>query len=159
MTRDRYTLRQLHLIGSISSGTLRTEDLLDAFTSELKHVIGNSRGWSAHRKLVRDAEKLINADSLYRQVQAEDMVIELMDALSEHALPCFYFGAHPNDGADFGWWLGEGVVEEFDGLKVNDLSKVPREYCGAVLLVNDQGDTSLLVSNGRGKLREIWSIV
>jgi len=39
----------------------------------------------------------------------------LFDAMNEYAPEGFYFGAHPGDGADYGFWLSESFVEDFDG--------------------------------------------
>jgi hypothetical protein len=52
-----------------------------------------------------------------------------------------------------------GVFEEdFDGLKVSDLSEVPPGHTGEVLLVNDHGNMSLYNCN-RGGHREVWGVV
>lgn len=82
----------------------------------------------------------------------------LFDALDECAPPYFYFGSHPGDGADYGFWLSEEALQDFDGLKVSDLSEVPSDYSGEVLHVNDHGNTSLYAADN-GKLEAIWEIV
>ena len=82
----------------------------------------------------------------------------LFDALEAYCLPYFYFGAHPGDGADYGYWLSDEWEQGFDGLKVSDTSEVPRDYTGEVLLVNDHGNMTLYACT-RGRLREVWAIV
>ncbi len=86
----------------------------------------------------------------------------LFEALDSYSPPYFYFGAHPGDGSDYGWWLPEGFAEEFEsdgnGVKVGDLADVPKGYRGEVLLVNDHGNVTLY-SYGRGKAREVWAVV
>jgi hypothetical protein len=83
---------------------------------------------------------------------------ELQGILENHALPYFYFGICEGDGAEFGFWLSQDSIQEFDGLKVDDLSEVPTGYTGEVLEVNDHGNMSLYAySRGRG--REVWAIV
>jgi hypothetical protein len=82
----------------------------------------------------------------------------LFDALNEYAGPYFYFGSHPGDGSDYGFWLTEFIEDEFDGLKVSDSSEIPAKYRGEVLIVNDHGNTTLAVQTSR-TLREVWSIV
>ncbi len=62
----------------------------------------------------------------------------LFEALDSYSPPYFYFGAHPGDGSDYGWWLPEGFAEEFEsdgnGVKVGDLADVPKGYRGEVLV-------------------------
>ena len=82
----------------------------------------------------------------------------LFDALGEYAAPYFYFGAHPGDGADYGYWLSEGFEDDFDGLKVSDTSEIPSKYRGEVLHVNDHGNVTLYVKTSRA-LREVWAVV
>jgi hypothetical protein len=95
-------------------------------------------------------------ETLEEQLDAD--VNELQDILSNNAPSYFYFGAHPGDGADFGYWLSEGFEEEFDGLKVSDLAEVPKGYSGEVLHVNDHGNMTLYAYS-RGRCREVWGMV
>jgi hypothetical protein len=139
-------------IGSISTGTLRSEDLLESFLWEAKHL-----------RLTKDERKTVSLISKmdYQgefDTPIEEDVEELRTILDNHSLPYFYFGAHPGDGADFGWWLSETITEDFDGLKVNDTSEVPRGYTGEVLHVNDHGNLTLY-SASRGRLHEVWAVV
>ena len=153
-----------HNIGSISSGTLRTQDLLESFLWDLRHQKPLQR---EHRKLcTRIQEKLDKAlngefgeqDAYFTDETADWDLEELTNALQEYAPAYFYFGTHPGDGADFGYWLSESFEQDFDGLKVSDLSEVPRGYTGEVLHVNDHGNMTLYAySRGRG--RELWGIV
>jgi hypothetical protein len=87
-----------------------------------------------------------------------DLNEALFYALNEYAGPYFYFGSHPGDGSDYGFWLTEFIEDEFDGLKVSDSSEIPAKYRGEVLIVNDHGNTTLAVQTSR-TLREVWSIV
>jgi hypothetical protein len=94
--------------------------------------------------------------------ESEDASIDLseglFDALDSYALPYFYFGAHPGDGADYGFWLSEEWEMCFDGLKVADLDEVPKGYSGEVMHVSDHGNLTLY-NYSRGRGREVWSIV
>ena len=162
-----------HNIGSVSSGTMRAEDLIPAFLSELRSQKPLRR---EHRKLVREITQRMDADYThdgcglwncgmnqdaenYFGTEDADYDLEsLFDALNEYAPAYFYFGAHCGDGSDFGYWLSEGFADDFDGLKVSDTSEVPRGYSGEVLHVNDHGNCTLYAySRGRG--REVWAIV
>lgn len=145
-------------IGSVSSGTLRTEDLLEAFADELAHQVKLAAPHPGalnpeHTKLIDEARD-IDPDS----DDAPEIVNELMDALNEYAPPYFYFGAHPGDGADFGYWLSDSMTDDFDGLKVDDTSEVPSDYSGEVLHVNDHGNMTLYTAN-HGELKEVWAVV
>ena len=154
--------------GSVSSGTMRTEDLLTAFTDTLDHLLSiQPRRFprKKYRALIRDANKaLALEDSDTAADDASDIVSELFDALNEFAPVYGYFGAHCGDGADYGYWLVDDLEECFDdGLKVSDTSEVPADYRGEVLHVNERGNVTLYVAHGRKgrapKLREIWSLV
>jgi hypothetical protein len=142
-------------LGSVSEGTLRTEDLLDSFAYELHYQLKRQTTRfprAKYRALIREANKSGAAESEF----ADDLVCELIDALGEFAPPYAYFGTHEGDGASFGYWPMD--LEEFDGLRVNDTSEVPRDYSGEVLHVNDHGNATLYVAR-RGKLSEVWGIV
>jgi hypothetical protein len=149
-------------IGSISTGTLRNQDLIESFIYELQQQRPLHR---SDRATIKRIEASIKAnggelDGYCEQLpeHASEDVNALIDALNEYAPHGFYFGSHPGDGADFGFWLEESFIEEFDGLKVSDTSEVPARYSGHVLLVNDHGNVSLYMYS-RGKAREIWAVV
>lgn len=154
-------------IGSVSHGTLRSEDLIDSFIYELRQQTPCHR---EHRKLIREVEARIAAherlsrrtpemESYFDSEDASEDVQELCDALDSYAPSGFYFGTHPGDGSDFGFWLSHYFIEEFDGLRVDDTSEVPRSYRGEVLHVNDHGNVTLYVAMRGGKLREVWAVV
>lgn len=143
-------------MGSVSWGTMRPEDLIPAFMDCLG---GQKPLRHAHRKLLTTIQKQIaDQGEGYWTGDAPFDLDELYNALNEYCLPYFYFGAHPEDGADYGFWLPESFVDDFEGLKVSDLSEVPIRHSGEVLLVNDHGNVSLYTYS-RGRSREIWSIV
>lgn len=146
-------------IGSVSHATMREEDLIPAFISELRSQRPLSR---AHRKLIREIESRMCAvqdmAEYYDSDDASSDLEELFNALEAYCMPYFYFGAHPGDGADYGYWLSDDFTDMFEGLKVNDTSEVPKGYTGEVLHVNDHGNCTLYVYN-RGRSREVWAIV
>jgi hypothetical protein len=138
--------------GSISSGTMRAEDLIPALADELKSCIG-ANGSDFENELVREAEELED----YESEDADGILEDLFDALNDHAPAYGYFGANDGDGADYGFWLSEGFHHDFGGLKVFDTSEVPADYSGEVLHVK-RGDCTLYVADG-GALSEIWSAI
>ena len=171
-------------IGSISSGTMRPEDLIPTFCAELESLakrpgIVSAKGRKVHLKLVREIKTRIeqsdvlhtNPEGFDGPLSEEDTYYEsddchydlesLFDALGEYSGPYFYFGAHPGDGADYGFWLSEGWeqdAEDNDIPIVNDASELPAKYRGEWFEVSDHGNVSLMVTTSRAT-REIWSLV
>lgn len=134
--------------GSISSGTMRPEDLIPVFVNELRALRG---------ALPLDICKRVRRAHRFAAVD-DSLVQDLADALNEFAPAYGYFGAHEGDGADYGFWLSRDAMDEFDGLRVADLSEVPKDYVGEVLHVNDHGNMTLYVGR-RGHLIEVWAVV
>jgi hypothetical protein len=145
-------------IGTVSSGSLRLVDTMPALLWELKR----QKDLTA-----RDLEVIALVDANYDDDEDADYYTTgqsmedheaLCECLNNHALPYFYFGTHPGDGADYGWWLSDSFEYDFDGLKVSDTSDVPEDYTGEVLHVNDHGNVTLY-SAERGELTEVWGVV
>lgn len=104
--------------GSISAGTHRPEDLIPAFLAVLCDLC-----WDENRQMRKDAngvqlegyDKIIaewDVDNLDYSVQEGEndvgfLLDELFDALEACAPEGYCFGAHPDDGADFGFWEAE----------------------------------------------------
>lgn len=157
-------------IGTVIRGTLRTQKLLTAFTSELARLniadpdqVRKAR----HERLLADISPLfidnLNDWTRAQEAQANYVINEpLFDALNEHAPDYVYFGYADNDGLNFGWWPAiETLKEDCESgkvLKVTDLSEVPAGHSGLVCYVNDHGNISLY-SADNGKLAEVWSCV
>ena len=142
-------------IGSVSSATMRTEDLIPSFLWELRHQEKLLKG---HKGLIAEINERMESEEYFESEEADYDLEDLFDALNEYCMPGFYFGAHPGDGADYGYWLDECFEHDFDGEKVSDLSEIEKGYTGEVLLVNDHGNMSLYQCS-KGRLYEIWSIV
>lgn len=85
---------------SVSTATLREEDLIPAFESVLDEA-----GVNYDRPVAVD--KLFAGKGLSDGEQEEIAYYlneSLFDLLNEIAPEGTYFGAHPGDGADFGFW-------------------------------------------------------
>jgi len=97
--------------GSVSSGTLRAEDLIDAFSSTLENAVqDNADAWCSDAgRQERDRLLAIvwDAREAHEYDDREDYVQELSEALDLFAPEGHYFGAHWGDGADFGFWPHE----------------------------------------------------
>lgn len=147
-------------VGSVSEATMRPQDLLPRFCEELRYLGHRDKELTRIEKRVNRA---LNGKYGEDDVYFEDEVSQwdlayLFAMLNEHSLPYMYFGSHPGDGSDYGFWVSEGIEYDFDGLKVEDLAEVPQNYTGEVLHINDHGNMTLY-SAKRGKLTEIWGIV
>ena len=97
-------------IGTVSHGTLRTEDLIEAFSRELDYL-ANRSDMPRHPQIdniLKDAADCRDFDS----EDASDIVQELIEWLQEYAPPFAYFGAHEGDGSDFGFWIDHDQIDE-----------------------------------------------
>lgn len=149
-------MKRKSIIGSVSHGTMRPEDLVPTFLDTLKEL--SPRRYFQLKKDNPEVWEWLDDTSKANEEIDYFLNEVLFDALNLFAPPYFYFGAHPGDGSDYGFWLSENAIEEFEGLKVNDLSEIPKGYIGEVLLINDHGNTSLYWQ-GKRKLKDIWSVV
>lgn len=159
--------------GTVSHGTLRNEDLVNAFSSELSRICDSIENadfdkYGLGMKECLDLGKLIGRAELYAEV-AEDADLadaefpnELIDALDRFAPPYGYFGAHEGDGSDFGFWPSldavDDAVKDGSAVKVGCLDDVPDDWDGDVFVVSDHGNLSLY-RLGLDDWREVWGIV
>jgi len=92
--------------GTISHGTLRSEDLFVSLSDELERLMPVG---------MRERVALARADMLVATDDAmSELVNDLSDTLSEIAPEGWFFGAHMGDGSDFGFWsvdLDEDWIE------------------------------------------------
>ena len=95
-------------LGSISTGTLRTEDLLPAFADTLEDRGSTYESapdmWDSIRKYrtLIDEDMLDTIDTDSQCLLAELINETLFDALQEYCPPFVYFGTLEGDGSDFG---------------------------------------------------------
>lgn len=135
--------------GTISHATMNPEHLAPRFLDCLADFAP------------RRASKLRKEWEACEPEDQSEFVDSLFDVLGEFAAPYCYFGAHPGDGADYGFWLCENWDQDFadnGGLKVSCTSEVPKGFTGEVCQVSDHGNPTLYrYSNGRKW--EIWALV
>lgn len=162
-------------IGSISHGTLRDEDLLEVFTNELEWQIQRNEDYFSHPENLAQRDRLnailgeaqdcwtddgedIRADKW--EETAELINDTLINALEVFCLPYFYFGAHPGDGSDFGFWPIDidDIKEHVEFSSTTEQEYPNDDFQGEWLHVNERGNCTLYVrENGQDK--EIWAIV
>jgi hypothetical protein len=143
-------------MGTVSHATMCLDDLIPRFIDAARSMQPLRR---KHSKIVTAIKGRSAKRGYYESETADWDLEELFDLLDEYAAPYFYFGAHPGDGSDYGFWLREDFDQDFEGLKVDDLSDVPSVYHGEVLVVNDHGNMTLYNRGRNGRLTEIWGIV
>ena len=100
--------------GSVISGTMKNRDLILAFmkvvrdTSEYEQMIV-CHTIPAYADDDPDSEWWESENASY-------LLEELFDILNYYAPDGCYFGAHPGDGADFGFWESEPESEPESGV-------------------------------------------
>lgn len=91
---------------TLSHGTMRVKDLIPAFADFLN---GND-AWPALEPQDACFSLARTEDGDYINSELADWLLEdLFDALNEIAPDNCYFGSHPGDGSDYGFW----EVEDF----------------------------------------------
>ena len=139
-------------IGSITTGTLLPEDLLEAFSDELRRLDANGH----YAKLLAEAAEILESNiGEYGLEDTSGLVDDLQYALQEFAPPYTYFGAHPGDGADFGFWPDHDSLEDaiHDGEKLDDGDVLTDD--GLVISVSGHGNVTVFDQNRN----ELWSCV
>jgi hypothetical protein len=143
-------------IGSYSSGTMRSEDLIPAFISAAEDL-RLSRDDRATINKIRKESDAADEDAEYWQEDASEDVNTLFDLLDRYCPEYCSFGAHEGDGADYGCWPSIESAQE-DMQTVSDLSEA-KKAAAMVLLVNDHGNATLYRRGLGGKWIEVWAIV
>lgn len=145
-------------LGSISSGTMRPEDLHESFTAALAYL-------DSKRAKAFDAEYVTpetdeDADGFDADALDEfyaDAVNALFDILGEYAPDYCYFGAHEGNGSDYGFWVSWDSLD--DAVRYGEIDKgedtpdFPHDK--PFLQVNDHGNATLYSADGV----ELWACV
>lgn len=90
--------------GSISHGTMLDKDLLERFAEVLALLKPE-----AALPLCERVDDALGTDA-YDEVVAET-VEDLFAELDACAPDGYYFGSHPGDGSDFGFWVNEEAAQ------------------------------------------------
>ena len=89
---------------TVIHGTLRTEDLVGAFTDEYERIGGRSSNVELFRSHLRLAGGTDREQELSYDLE------DLFELLNERAPAGTSFSSHPGDGSDFGFWTHEEEV-------------------------------------------------
>lgn len=149
------------MFGTVISGTLIPMDLLEAFSGELNFRSTNG----ANARLIVDAESLLAEGDEADEQEVAWMLDSLQDALNDVAVTegweFTFFGTHPGDASDFGFWPDWEEIEfqRTDG-ELRSGEDLPNEAADGehFLQVNERGNTTLFVREGFG-WTEVWSVV
>ena len=131
-------------IGTLIHGTLRDEDLLQAFSDELARINKTrfSEVTKANAHLFSESANLTAAQIVEELGEyVTDVINDLMYALNESAPPHTYFGAIEGDGSDFGFWP-DG--EPFELCDTTDIKEGWFDLdCNVIVQVNDHGNVTV----------------
>jgi hypothetical protein len=156
-------------LGSISTGTLRTEDLLPAFIDAItalggtlpndlecvKHMEYTNLPSYASVAVIDDAADFWVSDDAGYDMQA------LENTLQELCPPFVYFGNLEGDGADFGFWvdmdrLNEELQWERDHYPDDSVpDELTLDDDGVIVHVNDHGNVTVMDM----ERNVLWSVV
>ena len=97
--------------GSISHGTMRNEDVIPRIVSTLfKEDPAKAREiWQNNPELLQAlCDKECGIDNPWWDSEDATYISEeLFDTMNEYAPEGHYFGSHPGDGSDYGYWPNE----------------------------------------------------
>jgi len=160
-------------LGSISTGTLRQQDLLSAFAQTLSSL----ESTKFYAEVGPDSLELYHGSELVRQAPAMLDALDnttplatgavsnpyvgeyldwLTDALQEYCPPFVYFGTLEGDGADFGFWPDRDAIEEIMPLDRN-VGEGDDEITidGVIVQVSDHGNVTVMDM----ERNVLWSVV
>jgi len=158
-----YTSEKIN-IGTVIHGTLRNEDLLQAFSDELARI-----DETRFQEVIKHDAHLfaesanLTTDEIVEELgeHVDDVINDLMDALNEYAPPHTYFGTIEGDGSDFGFWPDGEPFELCDTTDTITPTRLANEVewidndCGVIVNINDHGNVTVYDLNRH----EIWSAV
>ena len=94
-------------LGTVSHGTMRPQDLIPAFLDILRDVDGAAHEQYMLMPFGPVPSHVMDEGDDSEWWQSEDalwILQDLFDALDAASPEGFYFGAHPGDGSDYGFW-------------------------------------------------------
>lgn len=159
-------------LGSISHGTMKTEDLLSSFISCLEGLILINGDWLSKPEHFHTRDRLNNligeaqdafeddGETVKDDETASELVNDLSDALNEFAPAYSHFSSHEGDGSDYGFWVDDidSIKEEIEFVSSKRQEYPEPDYEGEWLHISDHGNATLY-SRTAGKDVELWSVV
>ena len=134
-------------LGSISTGTLRVQDLLEAFLPYVEpdaDDAGEAKGVLARIANNDWPVGVANFEEYCAEFDTAELLQSIIDQMN--CPPFIYFGAHAGDGADFGFWvdveaIGEAIRYETESDEsVSGDHVLPNE--NVIIQINDHGNAT-----------------
>ena len=163
------TIHNYAQIGSVSSGTMVTEDVFNACISALEDLDTKAARQIQHDwdNVEMECSSRNNDDhdtgdcADCEEIRSDILNNDLWNALNDRCPSYVYFGANEGDGCNYGFWINfdslEDDVKNGEVLKVNDTSEIPSDYKGYIMLVNDHGNVTLYEQTSKRSRKKIWS--
>lgn len=158
-------------LGSVSSGTMRDDDLIPSFLYEARRLRMTREDRKTINDLAREYDAKSGAEDDDSAEDVSEITSELFDILDRYCPDYCYFGAHPGDGADYGVWVVEDLFYDtrqgsYDGLvmrgndcpSLEDLREARSSNYSHFLHVNDHGNATLY-RRASNRWIEVWSCV
>ena len=131
-------------LGSISTGTLRTQDLLEAFHSTIAAS-------GTPPALAEDG--YVDGGAQYSDGELLEVYTEQLESLCP---PFVYFGTLEGDGADFGFWPDIETIQEIVNIAECDASQgISCPDDGVIVQVSDHGNVTVMDM----ERNVLWSVV
>ena len=114
-------------LGTLIHGTLRTQDLLQAFADELDRLRDRTDPTNSDADAVTDAYELLNGgvtDSDDAATTMQEALYAVEARLELYAPDGCYFGSIEGDGSDFGFWADEDPDEDIATGKCNQRDSI-----------------------------------
>jgi len=162
-------------IGSISDGTLKTEDIGNNLIWHMDRLDLDTNDLNTFNKLKKEfsdeIEHLEESEEEYSE-KLENIFDEIKEIADNYTPDYCYLGMHQDDGDDFGVWVVSELFEDttqgsYDGcvyrstIATNGVRSehIPAEYTH-YLAVNDHGNCTLWARNGDTDTWKVcWSVV
>lgn len=98
------------ITGTVSHGTMRPEDLIPKFIDTIQKILDKDMSHNLWMSLITLQNRMIDDPDYFGSETCQDDLTYLFDILNSLAPEGYYFGSHPGDGSDYGFWQCE---EEF----------------------------------------------
>lgn len=160
-------MRANDILGTVSAGTMAEADLVERFSSWLdgilddvaSHCTGDHdpRPFVEWRSAADDILGRLERGDEYAGADAEQTLWGLLEEIPGLiGADYIYFGAHVDDGADYGFWIDHEALQD----AVHDGDVVQSSDGGSVegrttLIISDHGNMTLIGADGS----EVWSVV
>ena len=97
-------------LGTVSHGTMRPDDLIPCFISAIREILAGDNSTVILTSMDVLEGIISSTPDYYQSDDCMDDLEMLFDTLDALAPDDYYFGSHPGDGSDYGFWECE---EEF----------------------------------------------